>query len=72
MWVQCGIPEGFNRGKFGGLSLDFFVGKIPEVRNDKGDGDGMILDLIVEYILRTRLTKTYGLSLDVSSLTEIG
>ena len=53
------------------FTLECCVGQILEVINDNGDGDGITLGFIVEYLLMKILVIKYGFSLDVSSFTGI-
>ena len=45
MWVQCGSSEFCNGVRFGGLSLEFCVGQMIEVRTD--NCDGVVLDFFL-------------------------
>ena len=71
IWVQFGSSWGWNGGRFVGLSHEFCVGQIIEIRTNNGDGYGMTLCFIVEYLIKTIMVITDGLSLVVSSFTDI-
>ena len=51
IWVQFGSSWGWNGGRFGGLSHESCVEQIIEIRTDNGDGYGMTLCFIVEYLI---------------------
>ena len=50
------------------LSLGSYVFRILEVRTDNGDGNGITLGFMVEYILTVILVLSDGFSLGVSEL----